>query len=93
MTLNAMFRYPDLYKTGIAVAFVSDQRLYDTIYQERYMGLPKDNEEGFKNGRPSLSHPSSRGICLSFTGRATTTSTSKALRSSSTSSSPTGSAS
>ncbi len=52
MTLNAMFRYPDLYKTGIAVAFVSDQRLYDTIYQERYMGLPKDNEEGFKNGSP-----------------------------------------
>jgi dipeptidyl-peptidase-4 len=52
MTLNAMFRYPDIYKTGIAVAFVSDQRLYDTIYQERYMGLPKDNEEGFKNGSP-----------------------------------------
>jgi len=52
MTLNAMFRYPDLYKTGIAIAFVSDQRLYDTIYQERYMGLPKDNEEGFKNGSP-----------------------------------------
>jgi dipeptidyl-peptidase-4 len=52
MTLNAMFRYPDLYKTGIAIAFVSDQRLYDTIYQERYMGLPKDNEGGFKNGSP-----------------------------------------
>jgi dipeptidyl-peptidase-4 len=52
MTLNAMFRYPDLYKTGIAVAFVSDQRLYDTIYQERYMGLPADNEEGFKKGSP-----------------------------------------
>ena len=52
MTLNAMFRDPDLYKTGIAVAFVSDQRLYDTIYQERYMGIPKDNEEGYKNGSP-----------------------------------------
>jgi dipeptidyl-peptidase-4 len=52
MTLNAMFKYPELYKTGMAVAFVSDQRLYDTIYQERYMGLPKDNEEGFKEGSP-----------------------------------------
>jgi dipeptidyl-peptidase-4 len=52
MTLNAMFRYPDLYKTGISVASVSNQRLYDTIYQERYMGLPKDNENGFKNGSP-----------------------------------------
>ena len=52
MTLNAIFRYPDLYKTGMAVAFVSDQRLYDTIYQERFMGLPQDNAGGYKNGSP-----------------------------------------
>jgi dipeptidyl-peptidase-4 len=52
MTLNAMFRYPDLYQTGIAVAFVSDQRLYDAIYQERYMGLLPDNPEGYREGSP-----------------------------------------
>ena len=52
MTLNAMFRYPDVYSAGIAIAFVSDQRLYDTIYQERYMGLPEENEEGFRLGSP-----------------------------------------
>ena len=52
MTLNLMFRYPDIYRTGIAIAFVSDQRLYDTIYQERYMGLPDDNAEGFEQGSP-----------------------------------------
>ncbi len=52
MTLNAMFKYPELYKTGMSVAPVSDQHLYDTIYQERYMGLPKDDEEGFKEGSP-----------------------------------------
>jgi len=52
MTLNAMFRYPDIYRTGIAVAFVSDQRLYDTIYQERYMGLPEGNAEGYEQGSP-----------------------------------------
>jgi dipeptidyl-peptidase-4 len=52
MTLNAMFRYPEIYKTGISVASVPNQRLYDTIYQERYMGLPKDNEDGYKNGSP-----------------------------------------
>jgi dipeptidyl-peptidase-4 len=52
MTLNAMFRYPDVYRAGIAIAFVSDQRLYDTIYQERYMGLPSDNEEGYQLGSP-----------------------------------------
>jgi len=52
MSLNAIFRYPDLYKMAMAVAFVSNQRYYDTIYQERYMGLPEDNVEGFKNGSP-----------------------------------------
>jgi dipeptidyl-peptidase-4 len=49
-TLNALFRFPDLYKVGVAVAPVPDQRLYDTIYQERYMGLPKDNAEGYRRG-------------------------------------------
>ncbi len=49
-TLNAMFRFPDLYKVGVAVAPVPDQQLYDTIYQERYMGLPKDNAEGYRVG-------------------------------------------
>jgi dipeptidyl-peptidase-4 len=39
-TLQAMFRYPDVYQVGMAVAPVPDQTLYDTIYQERYMGLP-----------------------------------------------------
>ena len=52
MTLNAMFRYPDLYKTGVSVASVPNQRLYDSIYQERYMGLPADNVEGFREGSP-----------------------------------------
>ncbi len=52
MTLNCLFRYPDIYKTGIAVSFVSDQKLYDNVYQERYMGLLDDNKEGYKNGSP-----------------------------------------
>ena len=49
-TLNLMFRSPDLYKVGMALAPVPDQRLYDSIYQERYMGLPQDNSEGYKKG-------------------------------------------
>jgi dipeptidyl-peptidase-4 len=52
MSLNAIFRYPDLYHTAMAIAFVSNQRFYDTVYQERYMGLPQDNEEGYQNGSP-----------------------------------------
>jgi dipeptidyl-peptidase-4 len=52
MSLNAIFRYPDLYQTAMAIAFVANQRYYDTIYQERYMGLPEGNPEGFRDGSP-----------------------------------------
>ncbi len=52
MTLNCMFRYPDIYASGLAVSFVSDQRLYDATYQERYMGLLKDNAKGYHDGSP-----------------------------------------
>ena len=46
-TLNLMFRYPDLYSVGVSVASVPDQRLYDSIYQERYMGLPQDDPKAY----------------------------------------------
>jgi dipeptidyl-peptidase-4 len=48
-TLNAMFRYPDVYKTGMAVAPAPDNRYYDTIYTERYMGLPQENAKDYEN--------------------------------------------
>ena len=51
-TLNAMFRFPGTFRVGVAVAPVPDQRLYDTIYQERYMGLPQENVEGYRIGSP-----------------------------------------
>ncbi|MFM7554206.1 MAG: alpha/beta hydrolase family protein, partial [Verrucomicrobiota bacterium] len=52
MTLNALLRHPDLYTAGIAIASVPNMRLYDTIYEERYMGLPSDNAEGYRQGSP-----------------------------------------
>lgn len=52
MTLNALFRYPDIYSSGVSVAPVPNQLYYDTIYQERYMGLPSDNAEGYRLGSP-----------------------------------------
>jgi len=52
MTLNLMFRYPDIYSTGMAVAAVSNQFYYDNIYQERYMGLKSENPEDFIEGSP-----------------------------------------
>ena len=51
-TLNLMFRYPEIYKTGISIAAVANQLTYDNIYQERYMGLPQENMEDFMVGSP-----------------------------------------
>ena len=49
-TLNCMFRDGDVFKVGVSVAPVPDQRLYDTIYQERYMSTPELNEDGYGRG-------------------------------------------
>ena len=64
MTLNLMFRYPELYQTGMAVAPVPDERLYDTIYQERYMGLPQENAEAYREGSPITFADKLRGNLL-----------------------------
>ncbi len=52
MTLNLMFRYPEIYEAGMSVAPVSNQFFYDNIYQERYMGLKSENPEDFIEGSP-----------------------------------------
>jgi dipeptidyl-peptidase-4 len=44
--------HTDMFKAGVSVAPVTDWRNYDSIYTERYMGLPKDNEEGYKKSSP-----------------------------------------
>src|SRR5438309_5308591 len=46
-TLQALFRYPEVYQVGMSVAPEPDERLYDTIYQERYMGLPQGHAAGY----------------------------------------------
>jgi dipeptidyl-peptidase-4 len=52
MTLYALANAPDKFKAGIAGAPVTDWRNYDTIYTERYMGLPEDNADGYKRSSP-----------------------------------------
>jgi dipeptidyl-peptidase 4 len=47
MTLGA-----EWFKLGIAVAPVSNWRYYDTIYTERYNGLPQDNADGYDKNSP-----------------------------------------
>jgi dipeptidyl-peptidase-4 len=51
-TLNLLFQYPEIFKTGISIAAVGNQLFYDNIYQERYMGLPQENKEDFIKGSP-----------------------------------------
>jgi dipeptidyl-peptidase-4 len=49
MTLNLLLNAPDVFRAGIAGAPVTNWLNYDTIYTERYMGLPRENAEGYKN--------------------------------------------
>lgn len=49
MTLYALLNEPELFAAGIAGAPVTDWRLYDTIYTERYLGLPQENEAGYRD--------------------------------------------
>jgi dipeptidyl-peptidase-4 len=48
-TLLLMFRAPEVYKMGISVAPVADVRNYDTIYQERYVGLPTTDSSAYRD--------------------------------------------
>ncbi|MBM3845396.1 MAG: S9 family peptidase [Verrucomicrobia bacterium] len=57
LSLNSTFQNPGLYRTAIAVAAVPDLRYYDTIYQERYMGLPQSQPEAYRLGS-ALTHAS-----------------------------------
>ena len=61
MTLDAMFNAAEVFKVGVAVAPVSDWKLYDTIYTERYMGRPQDNPEGYKEASPGYDSAKLKG--------------------------------
>jgi len=67
-TLNLMFRYPEVYSVGVSVASVPDQRLYDTIYQERYLGLPQDSPKAYEQSSAINFAPGLRGDLLVMHG-------------------------
>jgi dipeptidyl-peptidase-4 len=69
-TLNLMFQFPEIYKTGISIAAVGNQLTYDNIYQERYMGLPQENREDFLQGSPLTHARNLRGNLLYIHGTA-----------------------
>ena len=49
-TLNLMFQYPEIFKTGIAISAVTSSLFYDNVYTERYMGLPQEDIQPYKDG-------------------------------------------
>ncbi len=68
MTLNAMFETSDDFKAGFAGSPVTDWRLYDTIYTERYMGLPQTHAAEYKASSPVTTAPELRGKLLVSVG-------------------------
>jgi dipeptidyl-peptidase-4 len=49
MTINAMLNAPEVFRAGFAGAPVTNWLNYDTIYTERYMGLPSENADGYRD--------------------------------------------
>jgi len=68
VTLNLMFQYPQIYKTGIAIAAVTDQHFYDNIYTERYMGLPDENQAAYIQASPVTHAKNLKGNLLYIHG-------------------------
>jgi dipeptidyl-peptidase-4 len=68
MSLNVITQAPDVYRMAIAVAPVTHWKFYDTIYTERYMGLPQDNAEGYDRGSPLTYAKNLRGRLLMVHG-------------------------
>ncbi|QDA61452.1 S9 family peptidase [Hymenobacter jejuensis] len=67
-TLNLLFQYPQIYKTGISIAAVDNQLNYDNIYQERYMGLLPEDRDYFVKGSPLNYAQNLRGHLLLIHG-------------------------
>lgn len=64
MTIYSLLRAPDLFTVGVAGAPVTDWHNYDTIYTERYMGLPSENVEGYRNSSNVLTASKLKGKLL-----------------------------
>ncbi len=68
--LMSLLRHPDLYAAASASSPVTSWLQYDTIYTERYMGLPQENKAGYEAGS-AMSHVKNlRGRLMLYYGTA-----------------------
>ncbi|MDD4922973.1 MAG: S9 family peptidase [Bacteroidales bacterium] len=68
VSLMSMTDQSAVFKTGIAVAPVCDWRYYNTIYAERFMRMPKENQAGYNAGSPLLRASALKGRLLLIHG-------------------------
>lgn len=68
----AILRYPNVFAAAVACSSVTDYRNYDSIYTERYMGLPLEGENlaGYENGSAMKYAPDLKGRLMLFFGTA-----------------------
>ena len=68
--LMAMSQLDSPYAAGVAIAPVTDWRFYDTIYAERFMRTPNENESGYDEGSPLKRVRQQKGNLLIMAGTA-----------------------
>lgn len=69
-SVMCLLRHPDVFQAACASSPVTDYRLYDSIYTERYMGLPKDNKAGYDAGSAVVHAAKLKGRLMLYYGTA-----------------------
>jgi dipeptidyl-peptidase-4 len=67
-SVMCLLRYPNVFAAASASSPVTDWRNYDSIYTERYMWIPQENEEGYKNGSAMTYAKDIKGRLLLYWG-------------------------
>ncbi len=66
----ALLRHPEVYTAASAMSAVTDWRNYDTVYTERYMSLPQDNQSGYEAGSAMTYAEKLKGKLMIYYGTA-----------------------
>jgi dipeptidyl-peptidase-4 len=69
-SLMCLLRHPDVFQAASASSSVTDWRQYDTIYTERYMGLPEENSSGYNAGSAMTYASDLKGRLMIYFGTA-----------------------